>query len=103
MSFDILLETFIKARFGIVGIVDEDNNLIGIISDKDLREIIKNDFIENPIKKMNTKFFKLSEETLLVEASKFLKEKRIVSCFVFDKNLKHLKGLISVYDVLPLD
>ena len=52
---------------------------------------------------MNTKFFKLSEETLLGEASKFLKEKRIVSCFVFDKNLRHLKGLISVYDVLPLD
>ena len=40
---------------------------------------------------------------LLGDASNFLKEKRIVSCFVFDNKLKNLKGLISVYDLMQLN
>lgn len=101
MKFSDLLTKFIQGRFGIVGVIDEENKLLGIISDFDLRKLIEKGQMNNPLSAVNKNFCKINKEITLGEAASYLKEKRIISCFVLEDDCK-IAGLISVYDVLEI-
>ncbi|MBO8244226.1 KpsF/GutQ family sugar-phosphate isomerase [Prochlorococcus marinus XMU1411] len=101
LKFSDILTKFIQGRFGIVGVVDEEDKLLGIISDFDLRKLIEKGEINNPISAVNKNFCRINKEITLGEAANYLKEKRIISCFVLEDDFK-IVGLISVYDVLEI-
>ena len=102
LKFSDLLSTFIKGRFGIVGIINKKRQLVGIISDADLRKIVENNLTDNPAMVINKNFHSINKDMNLGEAAKFLKKNRIVSCFVLDEKSSNILGLLSVYDVLGL-
>jgi len=90
-----------KKSFGCVGVINNQNNLIGIITDGDLRRNMNTSIINKKAKKiMTAKPQYISSEALVVEALNFMNKKKITSLFVC-KNEKP-QGIIHIHDLLRL-
>lgn len=90
-----------KKRLGATAVVDEQNNLLGIITDGDLRRMLeKNGDIEKKSAKdiMTTTPKTISAEALAVEALDLMRKKEITQLIVVD-NEKY-SGIIHLHDLI---
>lgn len=88
-----------EKKYGIVGII-ENNKLIGVITDGDIRRncLNINKFKAKDI--MNNNPITINKEMLAVEALHLMNEKRITSLFVLENN--DVIGCIHIHDLIKL-
>ncbi len=101
---DILLEMTSK-HLGCTGVLNKDKELIGVITDGDLRRHIGSNFIKLSASKLMTKNPIIIEENMLaVEAVALMNEKRITSLFVVkdkkSQNSLMVCGILHIHDCL---
>ena len=98
MKFSILEMS--QKSFGVVGVKNKNGNLIGIITDGDLRRNISKDFIKFSSKKMMTPKPKLIDSNEFVSnALKVMNENKITCLFVTEKKSKTKPvGIIHIHD-----
>lgn len=85
--------------FGAVGIVDENQKLVGFISDGDLRRHMAPDFLQRKARDiMSTHPFSLAPDCLLGRALAQLTERKITSCFVMKDG--RIRGFVHMHDLL---
>jgi len=90
-----------KKSFGCIGVVNNKNNLIGIITDGDLRRNMDNEFLNKKAYEIMTKKPTIADKNLLVgEAINIMNENKITGLFVCEKN-KPI-GIIHIHDLLRL-
>jgi len=94
------LQLMSENKIGGIPVIDKDNNLKGIVTNRDLRFVKE---LELPISEIMTSenIITTSEGTNLVEAEKILQEFKIEKLPVVDANNK-LKGLITYRDIIKV-
>ncbi len=99
MSKVLLIIT--KKSFGCVGVINKSKNLIGIITDGDLRRNMKKDIINKMAYEVMTKNPKVVKvNTLVGEALNIMNSKKITSLFICAK-AKPI-GIVHIHDLLRL-
>ncbi|MDA9231026.1 KpsF/GutQ family sugar-phosphate isomerase [Rickettsiales bacterium] len=101
---NILFEMTSK-HLGCVGVVNESSNLIGIITDGDIRRNISQNITKiNAEKLMSKNPIVIEENTLAVEAVALMNEKKITNLFVVkdknDVNNLEIIGILHIHDCL---
>tara|TARA_Y100001970_G_scaffold274173_1_gene373529 strand:+ start:3949 stop:4908 length:960 start_codon:yes stop_codon:yes gene_type:complete len=87
--------------FGCVGITNEKNILIGIITDGDLRRNISKNFIDMPISKVMTKKpLSIEPSENIKNAIKMMNDNKITALFVSNKKSKIPQGIIHIHDCI---
>ena len=95
------LITMTKKSFGCIGVIDNKKNLIGIITDGDLRRNMKNNLFNLEASDIMTKKPTTGDKNMLVgEALNIMNGKKITSLFICEKN-KPI-GIIHIHDLLRL-
>lgn len=95
---EVLLEMTSK-HLGCVAVIDEKQNLAGVITDGDLRRHISNEFLSKTAKEIMTiKPITLSTAALAVEALALMNKKSITSLFI--ENEKKIVGVVHLHDCL---
>ena len=91
-----------KKSFGHVGVKNKKNQLIGVITDGDLRRNIDQHFFEQKAKMIMTSKPKLiSRDYLVVDALNIMNKNKITCLFVVDKEKKKSPiGIIHIHDCL---
>lgn len=88
-------------HLGCTGVLDQEKNLIGIVTDGDLRRHIAPDFLEKTAKKIMTKNPAVIEENMLaVDAIALMNKKSITSLFV--ANDRKVIGVLHIHDCLRI-
>jgi arabinose-5-phosphate isomerase len=99
---DALVEMTRKG-LGITGIVDEDNRLLGVFTDGDLRRTLDDariDLRETPVRALMTAHAKtISPNRLAVEAARMMEDHKIHALLVVDDN-GVLAGALNIHDLL---
>ena len=96
---DALLEITAK-HFGCVAVSDDAKNLLGVITDGDLRRHMTDDLIKKHARDIMTTGAKtIVPNALAVEALTVMNEKAITSLFVCDEN-NHIQGILHIHDCL---
>jgi arabinose-5-phosphate isomerase len=89
-----------KKTLGCVGIVNQDNVLLGMITDGDLRRHMSADLPAKPVQQvMHANPITISDDILGSEAVALMNEKKITNIFVVD-NQNHPIGLIHMHHLL---
>jgi len=90
-----------KKGLGIVGVLDDKERLIGVISDGDLRRNLVADLLEKKVEEvMSLNPFTINKDQLALEALNIMQgEKKITCLFVVDEN-KKIEGVIHLHDLL---
>ena len=87
--------------FGCVGITNNKNHLVGIITDGDLRRNISKNFIDIPINKMMTKDPVTIEKDLNIKtAIEIMNKNKITALFVVNNTSKIPEGIIHIHDCI---
>ncbi len=95
---EVLLEMTSK-NLGCVAVIDEAQNIFGVITDGDLRRNISAEFLlKNAAEIMTKNPVTLSKEALAVEALALMNKKSITSLFVIDE--RKIIGVIHLHDCL---
>jgi arabinose-5-phosphate isomerase len=95
---EVLLEMTSK-HLGCTGIIDKNKNLIGIITDGDLRRHIDQNFLDHKAKEIMTKNpVVINQDMLAVEAIAIMNKKAITSLFVVENNVAI--GILHLHDCL---
>ncbi len=90
-----------KKSFGCLGVLDNNNNIIGIITDGDLRRKLNSKFFDKKACEVMTKNPTISDKNLLVgEALNIMNRKKITSLFICEK--KKPIGIVHIHDLLRL-
>ncbi len=90
-----------KKSFGCVGVINKSKNLVGIITDGDLRRNMKKDIINKMAYEVMTKNPKVAKaNTLVGEALNMMNSNKITSLFVCTD--KKPIGIVHVHDLLRL-
>ena len=90
-----------KKSFGCVGVINKSKNLVGIITDGDLRRNMKKDIINKFAYEIMTKNPKMAKvNTLVGEALNIMNSNKITSLFVCAD--KKPIGIVHVHDLLRL-
>lgn len=98
---DAIVEISAKG-FGCVGVCDERGELLGIITDGDLRRHMRPDLMVLPVAVVMTRSAKTIEsDVLAVEALDVLNSLKITALFVVDKN-NVPQGIVHLHDLLRL-
>ncbi|SDU36162.1 SIS domain-containing protein [Stappia sp. ES.058] len=85
--------------FGILGIVDADGRLIGIITDGDLRRHLSSDFLEKTTADVMTRDPKtIGTDLLVASAMEFINRTSITVVFVVENDMP--VGIIHLHDLL---
>jgi arabinose-5-phosphate isomerase len=90
---------------GLTGVLDENDCLVGIITDGDIRRGLEK-FGDEILSKtseflMSEKPKWISSETLAISALEFMEKHSITSLFVFsDSSLKKPDGIVHIHDIL---
>ena len=99
MSKVLILIT--EKSFGCVGVVNKTGNLIGVITDGDLRRNMNSDIIDKKAKSVMTHSpYLASQDTIVAEALNIMNTKKITSLFIC-KNKKPV-GIVLIHDLLRL-
>ena len=99
MSKVLLIIT--KKSFGCVGVINKSKNLVGIITDGDLRRNMKKDIINKKACEVMTKNPKVAKaNTLVGEALNMMNSKKITSLFICTNT--NPIGIVHVHDLLRL-
>ena len=95
------LITMTKKSFGCIGVLNSKNNLIGIITDGDLRRNMNNNLFNLKASDLMTKKPTTGGKNMLVgEALNIMNSKKITSLFICEKNKP--VGIIHIHDLLRL-
>ena len=87
--------------FGCVGVINEKNNLIGIITDGDLRRNISKNFLEMSINFVMTKKpLSVGPTENVKTAIKIMNDNKITALFVLSKKSKIPQGIIHIHDCI---
>jgi len=90
-----------QKSFGCIGVLDNKKNLIGIITDGDLRRNMNKDIIQKKTIEVMTKNPAIADKNTLVgEAISIMNSKKITSLFVCDK--KKPIGIVHIHDLLRI-
>jgi arabinose-5-phosphate isomerase len=90
-----------QKSFGCVGVVNKAKNIIGIITDGDLRRNMDQQIINKTAAQVMTKQPKVGNKSMLVsEAINIMNEKKITSLFICDT--KKPIGIVHIHDLLRL-
>lgn len=93
------LLTMTQKGFGCIGVCDDANHLIGIITDGDLRRHMNDHLLQKTaIDVMTHNPMTISPDLLLSEALAFLNERQVTAVFVVDNNTPI--GLLHIHDIL---
>lgn len=96
---DVIIEIS-KKCLGCTGVIDKNSNLVGIITDGDLRRHILDDLLKTRAEDIMTKSpITINSKSLAVEAVAIMNEKSITSLFVLDDK-KNISGIIHIHDCL---
>lgn len=102
-SIDQVLFEMTNKRLGLTAVVDENERLLGVFTDGDLRRTLdKNNTlnIQMPIQElMNQAPYTISAETRAVDALEQMNERKISQFLVVDEEQK-LTGVITVHDLI---
>ena len=86
-------------RFGITGVVDEAGDLIGALTDGDLRRAFRAGFVDQPVRTaMGRRPYTLAADALAVQALALMNEARITCVFVVEGTRP--VGLVHIHDLL---
>ena len=86
-------------KFGCAGVVNGQGELIGIVTDGDIRRHMGDDFLNQEAGKVMTANPKtIRPKALAVEALKVMQDKTITSLFVVEDNKP--KGIVHIHDLL---
>ncbi|MDA9742680.1 KpsF/GutQ family sugar-phosphate isomerase [Pelagibacteraceae bacterium] len=95
------LITMTKKSFGCIGVINQKKEIIGIITDGDLRRKLNSKFLEKKASEVMTKSPTLANKNMLVgEAINLMNTKKITSLFICDK--KKPLGIVHIHDLLRL-
>ena len=95
---EVLLEITSK-RLGCCAVVNQENHLIGIITDGDLRRHLTNNFLEKTAQDVMTlEPQTIDQEIFISQAIELMNKKAITSFFIC--NDKQLTGIIHLHDCL---
>jgi len=95
------LITMTKKSFGCIGVINNKNQIVGIITDGDLRRKLNSKFLEKKASEIMTKNPSLASKNMLVgEAINLMNTKKITSLFICDK--KKPLGIVHIHDLLRL-
>lgn len=96
---ETLLEMTTK-RLGCVGFVDDNNVLVGIFTDGDLRRCLSKEILNSKASELMVKNPKtISENAFASEAIKIMNDKKITTLFVVDQEGKAL-GIVHIHDLI---
>ncbi|GGF04764.1 KpsF/GutQ family sugar-phosphate isomerase [Stappia taiwanensis] len=85
--------------FGVLGVVDADGRLIGIITDGDLRRHLSPDFLDKTVGDVMTRSPKsVAPNMLLASTMEFLNSQSITSVFVVEDGMP--VGILHLHDLL---
>jgi len=97
---DAIVEMTSK-RFGITGVVDPAGNLVGVLTDGDLRRAFRRGFVDGPVTEaMGRRPHSVGPDVLAVEVLARMNQSRITCIFVVDG--RKPVGLIHVHDLLRI-
>ncbi len=86
-------------RLGCVGFIDNSGDLVGILTDGDLRRMLTSNMLDKGVQSLMTKNPKtITKSALATEAIKIMNEKKITNLFVLD-DMKPI-GVIHIHDCL---
>jgi len=88
-----------EKKFGCGAVVNENSELIGFISDGDIRRNIENILSKKPEEIMIKNPVTIKETALAIEALETMNKKRITTLLVLDNN-KKLQGIVHMHDCL---
>ena len=95
------LLTMTQKSFGCIGVVNQKNQVVGIITDGDLRRKLNSKFFERKASEIMTKNPTLADKNMLVgEAINLMNTKKITSLFICNK--KKPLGIVHIHDLLRL-
>ncbi len=95
---EILFEMTSK-HLGCTAVLDENNKIVGIITDGDLRRHICNNFLELSAQQIMTKNpITISSKSLASDALSIMKSKAITSIFVAEN--QNILGIIHIHDCI---
>ena len=95
------LLTMTKKSFGCIGVTNRKNQLVGIITDGDLRRNMNNKLFNLKASEIMTSNPTSGEKNMLIgEALNIMNEKKITSLFICEK--KQPIGIIHIHDLLRL-
>ena len=95
------LLTMTKKSFGCIGVVNKKGQIVGIITDGDLRRKLNSKFFSKKASEIMTKKPTLAKTNMLVvEAINLMNTKKITSLFICDK--KKPLGIVHIHDLLRL-
>ena len=102
-SVAIAIDMMSQKKFGCTAILDDEQKLVGVFTDGELRRSIA---IPNLLNKKISEVMKknpltITPNSLVVEALDVMNQKRITTLFVTGDN-QHLKGLIHMHDCLKV-
>jgi arabinose-5-phosphate isomerase len=87
--------------FGCVGVTDGTGQLVGIVTDGDLRRHMRPDLMAAPVAEVMTRNPRtVAPDTLAVEALEMLNSRKITALFVVDADNRPC-GLVHLHDLLP--
>ena len=91
-----------KKSFGHVGVKNKKNQLIGIITDGDLRRNIDENFLKLKAKMIMTPRPKLiKKDSLVIDALNIMNKNKITCLFIINNNnSKSPLGIIHIHDCL---
>ena len=101
---DCLL-TISNKGLGVTGVLDDNDNLVGVITDGDIRRALSvngNKIFDQIAKQIMSKEpNSISMDTLAISALEYMEKLDITSLFVFsEKNQKKPEGIIHIHDLL---
>ena len=89
--------------FGCVGITNNKNILIGIVTDGDLRRNISKNFLDIPIEKIMTKKpITVDSKMNIKDAINIMNSNKITAVFVVKKNSKVPEGILHIHDCIKI-
>ncbi len=95
------LITMTQKSFGCIGVINKKNQIVGVITDGDLRRKLNSKFFEKKASEIMTKNPTLADKNMLVgEAINLMNTKKITSLFICDKKIP--LGIVHIHDLLRL-
>ncbi|MGX1740432.1 KpsF/GutQ family sugar-phosphate isomerase [Bosea sp. NPDC055353] len=86
-------------RFGITGVLNENDELIGVVTDGDLRRAFSNGFVDQPITSaMTVAPLHIGPDTLVDEALHLMNQAKITSIFIVVD--RRPTGILHIHDLL---
>lgn len=86
--------------FGIAGVINENNTLIGVISDGDLRRHMHELLSKTAQRVMTKNPVTISPQNILEDALCIMQEKKITAVFIVKEDSKQPIGILHIHDCL---